>query len=66
VRDETFGRYGAAAQQFQAALAADPNFADARAHLSGIEGRTSLGSATPGRRVSTQSGGRAALVAASG
>jgi len=66
VRDETFGRYGAAAQHFQAALAADPSFANARAHLTGVEGRIGDAGGSSTSRRASGSAGRAALVAAAG
>jgi hypothetical protein len=65
VRDESFGRYGAAAQQYRAALQADPGFIDASVRMSGVESRT--GSAVVANRRSTRaasSGNRAAATAA--
>ena len=65
VRDESFGRYGAAAQQYRAALQADPGFIDASVRMSGVESRA--GSAVVANRRSTRaasSGNRAAATAA--
>ncbi len=65
VRDESFGRYGAAAQQYRAALQADPGFIDASVRMSGVESRA--GSAVVANRRSTRaasSGNRAAAMAA--
>jgi hypothetical protein len=65
VRDESFGRYGAAAQQYRAALQADPGFIDASARMSSVESRA--GNAVVANRRSTRaasSGNRAAATAA--
>ncbi len=65
VRDESFGRYGAAAQQYRAALQADPGFVDASVRMSGVESRA--GNTVVANRRSTRttsSGNRAAAVAA--
>jgi TolB-like protein len=68
VRDEAYGRYGAAAQQYQAALQSDPGFANARSRLSGLGGLTIAGggnaAATRRGAGSTASGNRAAQIAA--
>ena len=40
VRDESFGRYGAAAEEYRAALRADPNFTEATARMTRLEGRS--------------------------
>ena len=67
VRDEYFGRYGQAAQQYQAALQADPNFVNASLRMSGLTGVTAAGGGAPANRRSTRSassGNRAAATAA--
>jgi len=66
VRDESFGRYGAAAQQYRAALQADPNFIDASQRISAIESRAASAAApvTTRRSTRTESGNRAAQMAA--
>jgi TolB-like protein len=65
VRDESFGRYGAAAQQYRAALQADPAFIEARAHLTSVD-RWASDAANANRRSTRASstGNRAAAVAA--
>lgn len=67
VRDESFGRYGAAAQQYRAALQADPSFIDARVRAGGVDQRAAGAAAPATTRASTKSAGpknRAASVAA--
>jgi TolB-like protein len=61
VREESYGRYGAAVQQYRAALAADPNFSEASLRMSNLGGAvaTSRPAAT-----SKSSGNRAAQMAA--
>jgi TolB-like protein len=66
VRDESYGRYGAAAQQYRAALQADPNFLEAGLRIGGVDQRAA-GNAPAANRRSTRtvsSGNRAASVAA--
>ena len=67
VRDETFARYGAAAQQYRAALQADPNFIDASQRMLGIDARASSAASatTPRRSTRAESGNRAAQLVAS-
>ena len=65
VRDESFGRYGAAAQQYRAALQADPGFIDASVRMSGVVSRAET--QVIANRRSTRgasSGNRAAATAA--
>jgi TolB-like protein len=66
VRDESFGRYGEAAQQYRAALQADPNFVDASLRMTGVQGRAGGNAAVaPQRSTRTAtSGNRAAAMAA--
>ena len=66
VREESYGRYGAAAQQYRAALAADPNFTAANLRMTHLGG-TIAASAPNGRRSTraASSGNRAAQMAAS-
>jgi TolB-like protein len=67
VREESYGRYGAAAQQYRAALAADPNFTEATARMTNVGGQIASGAAAPTRRSAraSSSGNRAAQMAAS-
>jgi TolB-like protein len=66
VRDESFGRYGAAAQQYRAALQADPSFVDAGLRMSGIEARANAAAPVANRRstIVAAQGNRAAATAA--
>jgi TolB-like protein len=66
VRDESFGRYGAAAQQYRAALQADPGFVDANIRMSNVESRAAATTVASNRRSTRASstGNRAAAVAA--
>jgi len=66
VRDESFARYGAAAQQYRAALQADPSFIDASQRMLGIDARAANTAAPTTTRRSTriESGNRAAQLAA--
>lgn len=68
VRDEAYGRFGAAAQQYRAALAADPNFSEANLRMSNLGGQVAAASAPNTTRRSTRTvapGNRAAQMAAS-
>ena len=68
VREESYGRFGAAAQQYRAALAADPNFSEASLRMSNLGGQVAAASAPNATRKSTRtvsSGNRAAQMAAS-
>jgi TolB-like protein len=65
VRDESYERYGAAAQQYRAALQADPNFLDASRRVSAIQARASAAAPVATRRSTrVESGNRAAQLAA--
>jgi TolB-like protein len=65
VRDESFGRYGAAAQQYRAALQADPSFVDAGLRMSGVEARAASAPVANRRSARvTSPGNRAAATAA--
>jgi TolB-like protein len=66
VREESYGRYGAAAQQYRAALAADPNFTAAGVRMANVGGGVTASAPTARRstRVAA-SGNRAAQMAAS-
>ena len=67
VREESYGRYGAAAQQYRAALAADPNFSEASLRMTtlGAQLATSAPAATRKSTRTASSGNRAAQMAAS-
>jgi len=68
VREESYGRYGAAAQQYRAALAADPNFTEAGLRIMTIgAGQVAAAAPTPNRKATraAPSGNRAAQMAAS-
>ena len=67
VREESYGRYGAAAQQYRAALAADPNFTVAGLRMSNLGGGVTAIAPTTTRKSTktTASGNRAAQMAAS-
>jgi TolB-like protein len=65
VRDESYGRYGAAAEQYRAALAADPNFAEAGLRLSNLAGGVAAIAPAARRSSRATSVNRAAQVAAS-
>ena len=65
VRDESFGRYGDAAQQYRAALQADPGFAEAGLRMTGVEARAGAAPAATRRSARvTAPGNRAAATAA--
>jgi TolB-like protein len=66
VREESYGRYGAAAQQYRAALAADPNFVEAGVRMSNLGGQIASSSPANTRKSTqaTSSGNRAAQMAA--
>lgn len=66
VRDESFGRYGAAAQQYRAALQADPGFVDASVRMSGVEARASNAVVADRRLARAASSGNSAAAAAAG
>ena len=67
IREESYGRYGAAAQQYRAALAADPNFTEATVRMTKMGGQVASSAAAPARRSTraSSSGNRAAQMAAS-
>jgi TolB-like protein len=67
VREESYGRYGAAAQQYRAALAADPNFTEAGLRMANLSGQLASAPATNTRKSTrtAASGNRAAQLAAS-
>jgi len=67
VRDESYGRYGAAAQQYRAALAADPTFTEASLRMTNLGGQLAATATTSNRRATraSSSGNRAAQMAAS-
>jgi hypothetical protein len=61
------GRYGSAAQQYRAAIQADPSFVNPRSRLTGAEVRasgTTTGGAGSRRSTSSATGNRAAEMAA--
>lgn len=66
VRDETYGRYGDAAQQYRAALQADPNFIDASLRMGGLDQRASGNAATTRRSTRVASSGNRAAATAAG
>jgi curli biogenesis system outer membrane secretion channel CsgG len=66
VREESYGRYGAAAEQYRAALAADPNFTEASLRMTNVGGQVAASAPTTRRSTrAATSGNRAAQMAAS-
>jgi len=67
VREESYGRYGAAGQQYRAALDADPSFSEASLRMSNLGVQAAAAPAPAGPRKSARassSGNRAAQMAA--